>query len=630
MAWSTHTRRVTALASCSVLLLACGDSGGREDSSATQSTVSATVTVSVSGTSNPTDASASATVGDSEAVTTGGSNSATEGQTTSGSTGTPVTVTDPTSDTTPATEGSTGTGPCPAGQIECEGTTAKVCDGMGGFTSETPCAQACAPGLGCVMCVPGSHQCVGELSQVCSDDGTAWVDEMTCDAVQGLSCDAMSGACIGACAGLGNSYIGCDYYPVVTQQIDGYLGPNPYAVAVANTTAQPANITITQGANPIVMDMVPANSVKIIQLPVVGPLNDGSGPSILLPDGAYRLRSSQPVTVYQYNPLNADVTNDASLMLPVNTWTGNYLVAAWQNWDGINLRGWYSVTASKDNTTVTVKARGGGTPTQPGGGVDSQGNGVVMLNEGDVLQVLTEAGGDLTGTIITADKPIQVLGGHECTQVPIGVTACDHLEESMFPIEALAKEYIVVPPVQVPNDAAEKAVTVRIVAAEAHTTLTFEPDQPVNKLLANAGDFVEIPPTIARFVVKADKKILVAEYMVGQDGGYGTSDPAMLLAVPTAQFRKNYLFYAQPAWSANYVDIIAPAGANVTVDGAPVGNFTPIAASGFSLAHVKLSNAGDGSHSVTGDQGVGISVYGVIDYGSYWYPGGLDLDVIPQ
>ena len=172
MAWSTHSRRVTALASCSVLLLACGDSGGREDSSATQSTVSATVTVSVSGTSNPTDATASATVGDSEAVTTGGSNSATEGQTTSGTTGTPVTATDVTSDTTPATEGSTGTGPCPAGQIECDGTTAKVCDGMGGFTSETPCAQACAPGLGCVMCVPGSHQCVGELSQVCSDDGT--------------------------------------------------------------------------------------------------------------------------------------------------------------------------------------------------------------------------------------------------------------------------------------------------------------------------------------------------------------------------------------------------------------------------------------------------------------------------
>jgi len=516
------------------------------------------------------------------------------------------------------------------GQIECDGNTAKVCDGMGGFSSETPCPSACDPVLGCVLCVPGSYQCVGDVSQVCTDDGMAWVDGQTCDAVQGLACDPGTGACLGACAGLGTSYIGCDYYPVVTQQYDPYVGGNPYAVAVANTTAQAATITITRGANAVLMDMVPASSVKVISLPWVAELANGSGPTVLAADAAYRLRSTQPVTVYQYNPLNADVTNDASLLLFVNTWTGNYLVAAWQNWDGINLPGWYSVTASKDNTMVTVKAPKGGTPTQAGGGVDGQGNGVVVMNEGDVLQVITASGGELTGSIVTADKPVQVMGGHECTQVPIGVTACDHLEESMFPIEALAKEYIVVPPVQVPNDQAEKAVIVRIVASEANTTLTFDPDQPVNKLLANAGDFVQIPPTIAKFVVKADKKILVAEYMVGQDGGYGTSDPAMLIAVPTAQFRKNYLFYAQTGWQANYVDILAPAGANVMVDGMGVANFVPIGATGFSLAHVKLSNGGDGSHSVTGDQGVGISVYGVVSYGSYWYPGGLDLDVIPQ
>jgi hypothetical protein len=91
----------------------------------------------------------------------------------------------------------------------------------------------------------------------------------------------------------------------------------------------------------------------------------------------------------------------------------------------------------------------------------------------------------------------------------------------MFPIETLAKEYVVVPPVQVPNDQLEKAQVVRVIASEDATTLTFEPDQPGNKLLAKAGDFVELPSTTAKFVVSADKKILVAQYMVGQAAASG-------------------------------------------------------------------------------------------------------------
>ena len=642
----SHILHAAALA---VLVAACGDDAGSETSTAATGTGTSASSVTVTAAST-TEASSPTTDTPTTATTTtnpsGASDTATSDPSTSavsatepGTTGPGTSVTATTGPGTSETSTTTGTEttasssssgemPCPMGTQLCEGNVLKVCDGVGGFSSETPCATMCDEVLGCIECAPGSHQCVGPKSQVCLDDGSAWVDGQTCDEVQGLACDANSGECTGACANLGTSYIGCDYYPVVTQQLDAYVGGNPYAVAVANTTNQAANITITKGGNNVMVGMVAAGSVKVFQLPWVNALALGTGPSALVVDGAYRLRSTQPVTVYQYNPLNADVTNDASLMLPVNTWTGNYLVASWQYW--IGYPGFYSVTASQDNTKVTVKAPKGGVATQAGGGVDGQGNGVVMMNEGDVLQVMTGNGGDETGTIVTADKPVQVVGGHDCTQVPIGTAACDHLEESMFPIEALAKEYIVVPPVQVPNDQLEKAIRVRIIASEDNTTLTFDPDQPVAKVLAKAGDFVEIPNTTAKFVVKSDKKILVAEYMVGQQANFGTSDPAMIIAVPTAQFRSSYLFYAQTGWKANYVDIIAPDGSATTVDGAPVNNFKVIGATGYSLAHVKLSNAGDGSHNVMSDKKVGITVYGVVDYGSYWYPGGLDLDVIPQ
>ncbi|MCY1056281.1 IgGFc-binding protein [Nannocystis sp. SCPEA4] len=527
------------------------------------------------------------------------------------------------------TTGTTGEPACPADTIVCDGDTAQVCDGAGGFKSEEACPSVCVPGLGCAECVPGDSQCQGLDLAVCNDAGTGFEVTETCDELQGLTCDAPSGACVGACAGLGPSYIGCDYFPTVLQQLDLYNGApkDIFAVAVANTANEAASVTITRGPDQVAQFTVAPTSVQVVDLPWIDSLTKGSGPSVLIKNSAYRLRSTRPVTVYQYNPLAATTTNDASLLLPVNTWTGNYLVASWPAWGG--LVGFYAVVAREDGTTVTLLPSATGGTVLAGGGVAANGTGVVAMNAGDVLEVMTGSA-DLTGTIVQADKPVQVFGGHECTYVPLDVGACDHLEESMFPLETLATEYVVVPPVQVPNDSLDKAQVVRVVASEPGTTLTFSPDQPVNKFLAAAGDFVELTTTTAKFVVTADKKILVAQYMVGQSGGYGTSDPAMLLAVNPLQWRDNYLFHASTTWLANYVDIIAPLNAAVSVDGVAVGGWQPIGASQYQVAHVKLSNAGDGSHTITGDVGVGIGVYGVQDYGSYWYPGGLDLDLIAQ
>ena len=557
-------------------------------------------------------------------LTTGGS-APTTGPTSTGDRPDTTTTT-----TGPATGSTTGEPPaCLEDTIVCDGDTAQVCDGAGGLKSEEVCPVACAPGLGCVECVPGDSQCQGPDLAVCDAAGAGFEVAETCDELQGLTCDAPSSACVGACAGLGPSYIGCDYWPTVLQQLDLYNSApkDVFAVAVANTSGEAALVTITQGANQIDQFMVAPTSVQVVALPWVDSLSKGTGPSVVVKGGAYRLRSTRPVTVYQYNPLAATTTNDASLLLPVNTWTGNYVVAAWPGWGG--QAGFYAVVARQDDTTVSLQPSATGNTVMAGGGVASDGTGVVDLNAGDVLQVITQTH-DVTGTIVKADKPVQVFGGHECTFVPLGVGACDHLEESMFPLETLAREYVVVPPVQVPNDTLDKAQVVRVIASEPATTLTFDPDQPVNKFLADAGDFVELTTTTAKFVVTADKKILVAQYMVGQSGGFGTSDPAMLLAVNPMQWRKNYLFHASTTWVANYVDVIAPVNAAVSVDGVAVAGWQPVGAGDYQVAHIKLGNAGDGSHTVVGDVSVGIGVYGVQDYGSYWYPGGLDLDLIAQ
>jgi hypothetical protein len=181
---------------------------------------------------------------------------------------------------------------------------------------------------------------------------------------------------------------------------------------------------------------------------------------VIVVDGAYRLRSTQPVTVYQYEPIDYEIggafsfTNDASLLLPDPHLDRQLPRRLAQPLDHPGPRTCPASTPSSpsdDDTTVTVTPSSTGASVYAGAGIKANGTGQIKLNAGDVLEVFTKSTGqipdaDLTGTLVTADKPVSVFGGHKCVQVPLGTQACDRLEEAMLPIETLAKEYIVTPP----------------------------------------------------------------------------------------------------------------------------------------------------------------------------------------
>jgi hypothetical protein len=271
--------------------------------------------------------------------------------------------------------GGTGGAPCAAGTIFCDGDFKKTCDGNGGVTTEDCMAtgQVCVPAIGCLNCVPGTGTCAGDVGTFCLPDGSGFGKE-TCNPVQGTTCNPQTGACDGACSpkSLGKSYIGCDYFPTVTANLVGTQFH--FAVAVSNTTGSAATVTVTQGPNQVTQAVVAPNSVQVITLPwqlaLKGPAALSVVPfpsSIKVPQGAYRLQSTQPVTVYQFNPLEytnggnclndlnaCSFSNDASLLLPTNAWTGTYRVAARHHFFATS--GFYAVTAKEDNTVVTVTA----------------------------------------------------------------------------------------------------------------------------------------------------------------------------------------------------------------------------------------------------------------------------------
>lgn len=531
---------------------------------------------------------------------------------------------------------------CTDGTTSCEGAVVLNCV-SGQFQPGETCDSVCVPNLGCVECVPGTGTCNGNVSTACTPDGLGYKDYV-CDPVQGVTCNQGTGLCEGACApqDLGESYIGCEYYPTITGNI---VDSNfTFAVIVSNTTAQPASVTIEGGAEPMPITFsVPAGSAVVRELAWVPSLKGCTSfgepacgftteTSVLAVGGAYRLRTTAPVTVYQFNPLDYikdtqySITNDASLLFPTNAMRQSYMAASYPKWnifDGAN-PSLLSVTATQDQTEVTITTTAA---VAAGPTVDAFTPGLaktVTLARGDVLELFS-FDGDLTGSTVTATAPIQVVSGHYCTQVPNGTPACDHLEESMFPLEALGARYLVTAPA-VPSLPMGKPRLIRIIAVEGPTTVTYDPPQAgAPTAIAGAGQFIEIPTSAESFAVEGDRRIMVVEYMLGQNAGGDTGDPAMALAVPIAQFRNNYLFHAPLSYESNYVNVVAPTGATITLDGAPVTGFTPIGSTGSSLARVLLGEGQAGTHSITGTQPFGITVYGYGRYTSYWYPGGLDL-----
>ena len=112
----------------------------------------------------------------------------------------------------------------------------------------------------------------------------------------------------------------------------------------------------------------------------------------------------------------------------------------------------------------------------------------------------------------------------------------------------------------------------------------------------------------------------------------------MTLAVATAQFRSSYGFTAPANYYENWVNVIFPAGATVTVTDTPMSHTVKDtdakavaigASSGYYLEPVSLcadNLAGcAGPHTATSSSAFGVQVYGYGTATSYTYPGGLNL-----
>lgn len=463
------------------------------------------------------------------------------------------------------------------------------------------------------------------------------------------------------------TYLGCDFWPTVVA--NNVWSVFDYAVVVANAGDQPAEVTVTRGAQSISTTMVDPNSLAKIYLPWIpalkGPDANACGQATPLAatvrevDGAYHLVSSRPVTVYQFNALEYapqggppgknwsscpaqqcanecfSYSNDASLLLPSTAMTGNYRITSQQGWLSANIGAYFAITGTVDGTSVQVKVSGKGN-LLAGGGVPATGpNGLAQfsINRGEVVEVVFDPDSDPAGSLVYADKPVQVISGLPCMQMPIGTQACDHIEETVLPAETLGKHYFVVPPTS-PNGGTAGHV-VRIYGNVNGTQLSYPGSMPPNAPLSiNAGQVFELGVVTTPFEIIGDHEFAVSSFQLGAEivdpGGFPVAkgDPAQSNMIAVEQFRTKYVFLAPSDYDISIVDIVQPLSAKVNLDGMDIAQQPTPISSNYGISRVTLGPGNNGAHVLLATEAVGIQVIGYGSYTSYQYPGGMNLKTI--
>ncbi|MBU1412487.1 IgGFc-binding protein [Myxococcota bacterium] len=585
---------------------------------------------------------------------------------------------------------------CLAGSHRCLGSVIQICEDKQ-WINETMCGvgafadrPVCDPGsLACAQCIAGGTTCGADNHvHICNSDGTIGLVQTECDSTAGEQCAGANGTagCDSPCirAASTKSYRGCEYWAVgMSNSLLSATFAGNFAVAVDNDNDAEVRVMIT-GGGVNVDQLVPARTLQVFQLNYVEAVRSSSASGFYRTSdgqGAYRVQASLPVTVYQFNPYDFvlggvnSYTNDASLLLPQQVLSTNYLVMTRPTWvmgdttfgDDSTSPGVVTIVATEDNTSVLVQTRsyvagGTGVPALSPGGSNS-----FAMNRGDQLQLFsrsdlsysscpsgpgsaTSSDGsygfcnpgnayDLTGMMVTSSAPIAVWGGHNCTFIPYNSWACDHLEEQMFPLETWGKRFMVGLTRQITPGNSESNM-IRILAADNNTNISFNPASVAAPLTLQMGEYVEFMPTPnTHFEVLSTGPIMIGKFTVGQDyAGNPTGDPAFGLVVPQEQYRSEYNFTTPPSMTNNFVNVIAMIPTDSTdyivLDGTPItiNDYIPIGSTGYGVAQIDVTSTGTGgAHRIAAPNATirfGIEVYGYAAYTSYLYPGGLDLEYI--
>jgi uncharacterized delta-60 repeat protein len=336
-------------------------------------------------------------------------------------------------------------------------------------------------------------------------------------------------------------------------------------------------------------------------------------------DKGLRVTAEAPITL---NVLSGrSFATDGSQILPARLLGTEHRIASWGFGAGAGSS--FAVVASANGTVITV------TPAVSSGirpaGVPFQ----VNLQQGQVYRLRVSPPGDLSGSAVSANRPVAVLANHPCAIIEFSPTPnqqCGGIVEQMAPVNRWGQDFLVVPTRQRPS-----GDVVRVYAQQSNTVVSL--DGQAAAVIGPAGFFTFTRNTPTRITSSAPVSVMryaqSCRVDFPQDPCIG--DGFMLGVAPLALWQSRFSVVAPDRdFIGDYLhtlEIIAPLAqvANVRVDGlsVPAASFIAIGTSGFAYAQVTSTS---GAHRVSAPAPISVSAYGMLQASSegYAFPAAAD------
>ncbi len=548
---------------------------------------------------------------------------------------------------------------CEPGERFCQNEVAFECQDDRRTLTQTPCGQGafCDAGI-CQpdVCTPQEPTCEGQIAGLCDERGSGVGEGGRDCALEGLSCD--EGACVACEPGQARcaeddrvevceggswqleprSHQGCRFWSIDLDNFDGGLLA-PHGVSLINADASPSQIAVERGnGQPLQITPWPTQiaprglgvlefNATFVDLNTNTALLDTSYVAgTMLGDQSFFIQTSSPASATQLNPLRGGTfTTDGSLLFPQGAAGTEFIVLSWQHRSQqFTIRGFITIVAVDDDPTivsVTPTARIiAGTDrvnTRSVAAIDVGELRTFTLERGQFLNLETEGpeGADLTGSVVTSNRPVLVFSGHECANIPLGVNFCDHLEEMMPSVDTWGSQHVI-SQLALRGDQPD---LFQIVASQDLTEVQLLPPQAgIDTLTLARGQKLTFQSNQG-FQVLSSAPVLVGHYITG---GGDRSDPSMMV-VPSldAWLTRNDIFMPDD-FPSSFTSVVTRAGNEVLFDLEPIEDWEPIHDSGFVAAQIPTD---PGAHTLTSDEPFWSSVYGYSSSESFLLVGGRGL-----